>query len=245
MKKQMKMKTIILLLLLLQIILNVVNFTMAEPINSEIFRCKKDSGTYQLNSLYQTNLVSALKSLPALTSKSVGVKPNEVTAVELCAGYLNPQDCKSCVDKTIPLLLQKCPNQKGAAAWRVKCMVKYGQPVLNNYDVWFVANEVSDIITKDVVGLQNTLSSLVNKLLLRLYKGQPMGYAFGTQDYKNNRIVYMVMQCTDDISHKDCTKCILHVSGEIKRCCSGAIAAAILTPNCYLRYTHSDFRVLK
>ncbi|KAJ0753625.1 putative Gnk2-like domain-containing protein [Helianthus annuus] len=245
MKKQMKMKTIILLFHLLQIILNVANFTMAEPIYSEIFRCKKDSGTYQPNTLYKTNLVSALKSLPALTSNSVGVKPNQVTAVALCAGYLNPQDCKSCVDKTIPLLLQKCPNQKGAAAWRMKCMVKYGEPVVNNYDVWFVANEVSDIKAKDVAGLQNSLSSLVDMLLLELYKGQPRRYAYGTQVYKNNQIVYMVMQCTDDISNKDCNKCILHVSGETKRCCSGAIAAAILTPNCYLRYAHSDFRVLK
>ncbi|KAF5764968.1 putative Gnk2-like domain-containing protein [Helianthus annuus] len=121
MKKQMKMKTITLLLHLLQIILNVANFTMAEPIYSEIFLCRKDSGTYEPNSLYKTNLMSALKSLPALTSKSIGVKPNQVTAIALCAGYLNPQDCKSCVDKTIPLLLQKCPNQKGAAAWMMKC----------------------------------------------------------------------------------------------------------------------------
>ncbi|KAF5764967.1 putative Gnk2-like domain-containing protein [Helianthus annuus] len=127
----------------------------------------------------------------------------------------------------------------------MKCMVKYGEPVINNYDVWFVANEVSDIKTKDVVGLQNALSSLVDTLLLGLYKEQPTGYAYGTQVYNKNQIVYMVMQCTDDISHKDCTKCILHVSGEIKRCCSGAIAAAILTPNCYLRYAHSDLRALK
>ncbi|MFS8015216.1 putative Gnk2-like domain-containing protein [Helianthus anomalus] len=243
MKKQMKMKTIILLLHLLQIILNVANFTMAEPIYSEIFRCKKDSGTYQPNSLYKTNLVSALKSLPALTSKSVGVKPNEVTAVALCAGYLNPQDCKSCVDKTIPLLLQKCPNQKGAAAWRMKCMVKYGEYVVNNYDVWFVANEVSDAKTKDVVGLQNTLSSFVDTSVLGLYKGQPKGYDYQNLRY-GSQTVYMVMQCTDDILPKDCTKCLHHIFGEIKRCCSGAIAAAILTPNCYMRYAHSDFRVL-
>ncbi|KAJ0693564.1 putative Gnk2-like domain-containing protein [Helianthus annuus] len=243
MKKQMKMKTIILLLHLLQIILNVANFTMAEPIYSEIFRCKKDSGTYQPNSLYKTNLESALKSLPALTSKSIGVKPNQVTAVALCAGYLNPQDCKSCVDKTIPLLLQKCPNQKGAAAWRMKCMVKYGEYAVNNYDVWFVANEVSGTKTKDVVGLQNALSILGETLLLGLYKEQPTGYGFNNQRY-GSQTLYMVMQCTGDILPNDCTKCLHHISGEIKRCCSGAIAAAILTPNCYMRYAHSDFRVL-
>ncbi|MFS8015212.1 putative Gnk2-like domain-containing protein [Helianthus anomalus] len=107
----------------------------------------------------------------------------------------------------------------------MKCMVKYGEPVVNNYDVWFVANEVSNIKAKDVAGLQNSLSSLVDMLLLELYKGQSRRYAYGTQVYKNNQIVYMVMQCTDDIFNKDCTKCILHVSGKIKRCCSGAIAA--------------------
>ncbi|KAK1422670.1 hypothetical protein QVD17_17956 [Tagetes erecta] len=244
------MKTRSKILFLFLILLNVVSISMSEPVFYDIFRCKTDSGTFQANSPYKTSLMSALNSLAGETdkhhgfaSKFIGNKTDEVHAVALCPGYLKPKDCASCVNNTIPLLLKKCPNQKGAAAWRFKCMVRYTAPVVNNYDLWFVAHEVSDIKAKNVTMLEKALSMLEGDLLRVLYRNDPRAYAFNSLGYGDQRI-YMVMQCTPDILSDNCMKCLLHISREKKPCCNGAIAAAMLTPNCYLRYAHADFRIL-
>ncbi|XP_076959032.1 cysteine-rich repeat secretory protein 1-like [Bidens hawaiensis] len=216
---------------------------MAEPIYTDIFRCKKDSGTYQPNSPYKTNLMAELKKAQSGTgSGPIGNKADEtVYVVTLCAGYLKPNDCTSCINKTIPLLLEKCPNQKGAAAWRVTCMVRYGTPVINNYDVWFLANEVSPIKAMDVALLEKSLSELVS---MSLYEVKPglRRYVYKDLGYGKNGTLHMVMQCTDDLLPNDCHKCLIHVSNEVKPCCNGAKAAAVFTPNCYIRYSLGDFR---
>ncbi|XP_076959029.1 cysteine-rich repeat secretory protein 38-like [Bidens hawaiensis] len=187
--------------------------------------------------------MTALKRLPGSVSPYVDNKPDAVSVGALCAGYLKPNDCASCVNSTIPLLQQKCPNQKGAVAWRVKCMVRYGPPVTNNYDIWFVANEISVTKVKDVVGLEKALNSLGGMLSKSL--DHRMLYGYGLQAYgSGNQTLHMVMQCTQDTLPNDCNSCLQHISREMKPCCSGATAAAMLTPNCYLRYAHADFRIL-
>ncbi|XP_076957098.1 cysteine-rich repeat secretory protein 38-like [Bidens hawaiensis] len=177
--------------------------------------------------------MTALKTLPGSVSPYVGNKPDAVSVGALCAGYLKPKDCASCVSSTIPPLQQKCPNQKGAVAWRVKCMVRYGPPVTNNYDIWFVAHEISEAKVKDVAGLEKALNSLGGMLSESLDRRTL--YAYGFQAYGSaNQTLHLVMQCTLDTLTKDCSTCLQQISREMKPCCSGAAAVAMLTPNCYL-----------
>ncbi|XP_076951982.1 cysteine-rich repeat secretory protein 38-like [Bidens hawaiensis] len=187
--------------------------------------------------------MAAHKKLPGSNYASVGDKPDQkVIVLALCAGYLKLNDCASCVNSTIPLLLQKCPNQKVAVAWRVKCMVRYGMPVINDYDVWFVAHEASAVKVKDVALLEKNRPSLERMLLLEVERKTQQPYAYNALAY-GSQTLHMVMQCTPDISPSLCKECLVKASGEIKSCCSGATAAAVLTPNCYMRYAHTDFRI--
>ncbi|KAK9064253.1 hypothetical protein SSX86_015633 [Deinandra increscens subsp. villosa] len=237
------MKSIILFLFLLLPILSFVTISMA----ADIFRCKKDSGTFQPTSPYKTNIQAALKKLvDGSNTAFFGIRQDEVKAVALCAGYLNPKDCASCLNTSIPLLLQKCPNQKIAAAWRNTCMIRYGAPVETTYDLWFVEHEVSVTKAKDVQGLENNLPMLVQRLALSIGRdrsSQLSKYGYGTQGYGSPpQSLHLVMQCSPDTKVDDCKKCVFHLSEEMKRCCGGAMGATMFTPNCYMRYAHDDFR---
>ncbi|KAL8248206.1 hypothetical protein R6Q59_005074 [Mikania micrantha] len=229
---------------------------MAEPINSDIFRCRNKTGTFQPNSPYKKNLMSALNEVTSKTEKesgynsaTFGTKDNEVRAAAFCAAYLKPNDCVSCVKKTITLLQQKCSNHKEAASWRVTCMVRYGKPTPNDYELWFVAHEVSVDKSKDVPGLGRTVPDLASMLMKKVYSPRGpstvRGYAYDDMHYGTSmdpRTVYMAMQCTPYILPRDCNACLGRVSGDLQSCCKGAMAAAVLTPNCYIRYAHADFR---
>ncbi|KAM0054374.1 putative Gnk2-like domain-containing protein [Helianthus debilis subsp. tardiflorus] len=244
----MEMKSILLFLVLVQGILNHV--VMGEPLYADIFRCKKDSGDFLPKSTYETNLLDAVKiaSEAAKTSTYFYSKGGSrvVAAESFCAAYLKHVDCVSCVNTTFPLLLKNCQNKKHALAWRSKCMVEYGLDInLSNHDHWFVAHETSANKTKDIQGLENTMKALVDKLLKEALKNKENTgrYAYGTMPYNGSRqTLFMVMQCSYPLSEQDCNKCLLRLYGEMKPCCSGAIAAATLTSGCYMRYAHDDFR---
>ncbi|KAL8228697.1 hypothetical protein R6Q57_013597 [Mikania cordata] len=197
--------------------------------------------------------MGALKKLATEPPEEPGFKyvvtgdkyEEKISAILLCAGYLKSNDCASCVNNAIPQLLQKCPNQKIAVAWKGVCMVRLRPFVKYEYDVWFVTHEISTVKAKDVNGLDKALSILSGNLAKKAYQGQPMAYAFGSQPYGSPSVeVYMVVQCTLGISSEECDRCFIRIFREMKPCCSGSTEAIILTPHCYMRYAHHDFRNL-
>ncbi|KAM0054369.1 putative Gnk2-like domain-containing protein [Helianthus debilis subsp. tardiflorus] len=240
----MEMKSIALFLFIVQAILNIV--ILSEPLYADIFRCKKDSGSFLPNSTYENELLAAFKTLSTFVRLGTdSARTGQIYATSVCAGYLKIEACKSCVNNIIPLLLKSCPKIKQAFAWRSKCMVQYG-PVRNviAYDSWFFAHETSNIKAKDLGGLEKTMITLVEKLSEQAaYVDRNTKYAYGTMPYGSRQTLFMVMQCTTDIVPEDCLKCLqVRVYGEMKSCCSGATAAATLTSSCYMRYAHDDFR---
>lgn len=248
------MNSIILFSLLLQASVNHVNLVIAESLYGNVFRCR-NTGNFPPNSPYQMNLMSALNSLPDSTAntggfsiESAGNKPNEtVFAVALCAGYLKSEDCKNCVKRAIPLIRKNCPNQKEGVAWMLKCMVRYGDKAFyKSLDAWFWVHLTSEmkVNDKDTELVDKLLYNLAVRLSTEAASGGHITkYAFGTEKFRSQN-VYMVIQCTPDISTDDCNKCFLPILVMMHPCCSGRVAAAMLSPNCYMRYAHSDFRIL-
>ncbi|KAJ0472156.1 putative Gnk2-like domain-containing protein [Helianthus annuus] len=237
----MKMKSIILLLFLGQ-----ATLIMSEPLYADIFRCKKDSGSFLANSQYEKDLKTAMDRLSVSVKNGIHVgRAGVVFALCFCAGYLKTGDCASCVNNTIPLLLKSCPKQNQALAWRSKCMVQYGlENNVGDFDSWFVAHETSDNKTKDVQGLEKTMKVLVDKLSNEAVTKTNYYYAYGTMPYGSRQTLFMVMQCISVLKQEECLNCLqVRVYGEMKRCCSGATAAATITTGCYMRYAHDDFRV--
>ncbi|GKE78907.1 putative gnk2-like domain-containing protein, partial [Tanacetum coccineum] len=98
--------------------------------NTDIFKCR-DTEKFQPRSGFEVNLKLALLQLPSAKMggegkwgwyvKNAGDKPGAmVTAVAMCPPYVSKDQCLGCIKTAIPLLRQKCPNQKEAVAWMQK-----------------------------------------------------------------------------------------------------------------------------
>ncbi|KAK1422681.1 hypothetical protein QVD17_17967 [Tagetes erecta] len=231
---------------------------MGQPLSNDNCRCKKELGTFQPNSTYGKNVKTALTTVVNETTKEKspeekgfsveiiddGNKEDRVIAIALCAPWLTPNDCLSCVNNTLAPLQQKCPNHKKAAAWGHTCLVRYEPFSLGSYDPWFVAHEISEEKVKDVKGLEKALSELFLNVTDEAIEGDilPVLYAFGTKLYGSpSQHLFMSAQCSLDISGSaECDDCFNLIYKEMKP--SGASAVAIFTPICYMRYAHHDFR---
>ncbi|GKA53318.1 concanavalin A-like lectin/glucanase [Tanacetum coccineum] len=174
-----------------------------------------------------------------------GDKPGEiVTAIAMCPGYVKTEQCLQCIKDTPALLRQKCPNQKEAVAFMQKCMIRYsGHIFLKELDPWFWVFLASPTSVKaDVERFDKLRYNVVVRLSAEAAAGNQFAkYATGTESY-NGSTLYMAMQCTADIGQDACNQCFLPIMFMMHDCCSGKEAAAIISPNCYMRYAHKDFR---
>ncbi|KAK1422674.1 hypothetical protein QVD17_17960 [Tagetes erecta] len=247
MNKQTKMK----IFFLLQAILNVVHIMMAdEPTaSSDVLRCNEKFGNYGPNSAYKKNLVEGFKLLASETvnnkipdERGCGFtvtgedKDDSVETISICPGYIKLKDCGMCVNDAI-LLLQKCPNQKKAMAWKNNtCLVRYEPVGFKPFEPWGVGHEISKDKVEDIEGLEKAFSQLFDNLLEVSDDNHPISFAFGTQPYGSNQHLYVAIQCTLDLVMVQRNNCWYFIINEMKQpCCRGAIAATIVTPFCYIR----------
>ncbi|KAK1422675.1 hypothetical protein QVD17_17961 [Tagetes erecta] len=217
-----------------------------------MLRCNEKFGTYKPNNAYKKNLANGFKILAIETVKDkspiergfgftfTGEDTDEsVMTIAICPAYIKLKDCATCVNDAI-LLLQKCPNQKKAMAWKNNtCLVRYEPISFKGFDPWGVGHEISKDKVEDKEGLEKAFSQLFDNLLEVSDDNHPVAFAFGTQPYGSNQHLYVAIQCTLDLVMVHCDDCWYFIINEMKQpCCRGAIAATIVTPFCYIRYIY-------
>ncbi|KAJ7967622.1 Cysteine rich receptor like kinase [Quillaja saponaria] len=118
------------LLLFPSLFLILITRTTAQPKSLYHF-CINDKGNYTANSTYKANLNTLLSNLTSNTeidygfyNSSYGQNSDKVYAIGLCRGDVKPDDCRSCLNDTIVLLPEVCPNQKEAIVWYDNCMLR-------------------------------------------------------------------------------------------------------------------------
>ncbi|PWA46762.1 gnk2-like domain-containing protein [Artemisia annua] len=224
------MKSIIPFLCFLQVLINVAANPPAQPppgeplqkMNMDIFKCR-DGEKYQPGSGFDLNLKLALVQLTSAKQggwylKSFGDKPgSKATTVAMCLGYANEDQCLGCIKTAIPLLRQKCPNQKEAVAWMQKCMLRYSGHLLQEFDPWFWAflGDKTKIPEKDVQSIEDTKGKLMVELSAKAAATkQSPKYSTNTTAF-GSKTIYMAVQCTPDLLPD--TSCPTSVKADVER----------------------------
>ncbi|CAH1448351.1 unnamed protein product [Lactuca virosa] len=235
---------------LLLLLLQFLHLAAGQINDFPIFRCR-DNGNFTNNSTYESNLKTALASLPSAASTrygfyntSAGVSPDTVNAVALCRGDVTSETCKDCISNTVLLIRQTCTNNIEALIWSLNCTVRYTNRTYSsvleerpNADVSSSVN-ASDI---DVFG--KTLRDLVGRLRVEAAGGNSLrkfatgDVGFGTDSSK----IYAMVQCLPDLSSFDCNSCLSIVFREAQGCCDGDIDVGVFYPSCFVRYSNASF----
>lgn len=206
--------------------------------------------TYLKNSTYFSNLKYLLLVLSStdnnyffstgFQSLPMGENPDKVYGLYLCRGDLSLEVCRDCVNFAVKDVLNQCPNRKEALIYYDKCMLRYADqhllldPVTTAGQLMENQNTVpanqSDRFSKVLLSLMNEVVEEV--------ASSPRKFAFNKDKYTSSQTVYVLGQCTPDLSRENCSSCLKQA---IKKLPRNKIGARILWPSCNLRYEPNLF----
>lgn len=208
------------------------------------------NGNYTQNSAYQSNLNTLLSSLSSnmdeygFYNTSIGRNTDIVSAIVLCRGDVELQECRNCVNNTAHKLVRSCPEQKEAFGGYDDCMLQYtsrsiigtssNDPLLYMWDSGNASKPEE---------FNRELKKLVDRLRGEAANGDPLRkYATGSATDPNDQTIYALVQCTPDLSPQDCSDCLTNAYGAMATCpCNGNRGSRQIGPRCNFRYQSYRF----
>ncbi|KAK8310134.1 hypothetical protein V6Z12_D02G167100 [Gossypium hirsutum] len=185
-----------------------------------------DTGNFTLNSTYGKNRDLILASLLPNVSEnggfftaSIGQNSNKIYALGMCRGDSTPNGCYTCLNASIQDLIASCPNRKEALSWG-------GDPPCYN---------TADI-TSNLTQFDTIWESLMDRVVSKASSGSSTKYATGEADFTAFQTIHALMQCTPDLSHKDCDSCLRQSVSYYESCCRGKQGGYAQKPNCWFRW---------
>ena len=213
-----------------------------------------DVGSYSANSVYEANLDALLTSISSPSTSdqnlkgfyntSFGQNADKVNAIALCRGDLTPDNCRRCLNESHYNLSQSCSYKKEAILWDSRCMLRYS---FNDSILSVEEDEPSKEFgspqsRSDPEQFNQKLKPLLDDLINKSAAGDSLSkYAQGSTKVPNGDPIYAVLQCTPDLSQKECNDCLQDASSRLRLCCEGKEGARILKPSCNLRYESGPF----
>jgi hypothetical protein len=210
-------------------------------------RCSNDTSS----STYEANLNHLLSSFSSDTkidygfyNSSYGQNSDQVYAIGLCRGDVNPDFCRGCLKNATSALKQLCPNQKEAIGWYDECMLRYSnRSIYGVRDIIpeFVLWNPEDVPANNVDQFTDDLRTVMENLSSHAAAGGPLKFATGNITVPNFKTLYGLVQCTPDLSEKDCSDCFRGEIEYIPICCDRKRGGQINRPSCRLRFEVYQF----
>ncbi|KAG6735907.1 hypothetical protein POTOM_061415 [Populus tomentosa] len=146
---------------------------------------------------------------------TIGLGNDTVYGLGLCISDLSAESCSICVNSAIQALIAACPNQKEAISWEgdpVPCFVRYA----NHYLLGSLELSPTDSGYNTGILETNTkeFGQIWTSLMMETVRRPSMGssrlkyIAFGTVNLTSFINIYVLMQCTPDISPSNCSYCL-------------------------------------
>ncbi|KAK2991012.1 hypothetical protein RJ640_005494 [Escallonia rubra] len=202
-----------------------------------------DTGNYTRDSAYNSNLDDVIYSLSTNTtsfsSVSAGSDPDSVNGIALCRGDINQDVCRRCVDDSTRRLRQLCTDQKEAIGWYDDCMVRYSdRSIYQSLETSPDSYYASMITVPDVGTFNKALGTLLGSLRYEAAQGgSALKFASGNVSAPNNMTIYALVQCTPDLTARQCDNCLKGTSW----CCDGYTGARYQNPSCNIGYAFTQF----
>ncbi|CAN6452139.1 unnamed protein product [Victoria cruziana] len=165
-----------------------------------------------------------------------------------CVQYLEPQDCKSCLDTAFVRMLKDVADKLGGAIfYKLACSVRYETypfftPSSHKIDpssVNFIKSNCSPPASSDIVG--SPFHRNLNALLYYLTDKAPLsGFISDSIDLGSDQVYGQVL-CRGDVPVDVCWNCTAQASSKIQELCPKSRSAIIWLDRCQLRYSDVEF----
>ncbi|KAK8517355.1 hypothetical protein V6N12_032547 [Hibiscus sabdariffa] len=228
----------------------VFTFGTAQNSNPTASSCSNDRGNFTAGSAYETNLNAVLSSFSSIAANdygfynlSIGQTPDQVNAIALCRGDVQPDVCLSCIDNATTEITSVCPNQKEAGIWYDFCMLRYSnRSIIGVLDRSIVIQLVNPSNVTDAASFNTALNNMLVDLMNRASSGGSLRkFATGNVIDPVLQPIYALEQCSPDLTQEDCTTCLETTLSVIPGCCGGRRGAQVILPSCFVRFEMERF----
>eukprot|EP00253_Pinus_taeda_P008158 PITA_08158 len=149
-----------------------------------------------------------------------GQSPDKVYALLQCREDMTVDECYNCLQYAMSTLKQYCPNAVGGSIWPYECFLRY-----ENYNfIGKMNTSLGSIYPEDFRGdtgvyipnkktFQADVKDFLNKLSAEAAL-ETKRSALNATDLSSQK-TYGLVQCTRDISSKDCKTCLSHAINSI------------------------------
>ncbi|KAK4590143.1 hypothetical protein RGQ29_020620 [Quercus rubra] len=157
---------------------------------------------------------------------------------------IKQDDCLDCLKNASRVLPQNCPNRKEAIGWYDYCMIRFSDRsifgIMEVNPSMFMWNTGS---VSDQDGYKRQLQTLFESMRSEAASGDIFKFAARTSLAPDLGRLYVLVQCTPDLSQKNCSDCLTAVYGNIPPVV-GSKGGRTYAPSCNYRFeTYSFFNV--
>ena len=249
--------SLLVLIIFIHFFFSFFSFAIIEAIDLHYLNHSCSSNkTFTPISFYNSNLQTLLTSLSShattaqfFNSTTGGGDTGEtIYGSFMCRGDVTNHTCQECVKTATQQITLRCPNSKDALIWYHECLVRYSNSCFFStmeewprFDLLDYYNVTKNSTKEGSYGwlLAKTLSDAVGEAANAGPEGT-MKFATKNATLSGSQSLYTLVQCTPDLSSKDCSKCLGDIMRDIPLCCLGK-CAMVLYPSCTLMFGLSRF----
>ncbi|XP_025012983.1 cysteine-rich receptor-like protein kinase 44 isoform X2 [Ricinus communis] len=203
-----------------------------------------NNGTYAKNrGLLLSSLTSNVTANGGFYTTSVGQDSDKVYGLVMCRPDSTEEACSDCVSSGIQDIVTTCPNQKEAILWGggkyPPCIIRYAdRPISGKMELdpsqsgYNTAN-----LTSDIEEFNQIWSNLMEQVGTKASTGSSkIKAATGKANLTLFQNIYVLMQCTPDLSQSSCNYCLQQAVANYRSCCFGKVGGYTIKPSCWFRW---------
>ncbi|KAE9611669.1 putative protein kinase RLK-Pelle-DLSV family [Lupinus albus] len=209
------------------------------------------NNTFTPNTAYQSNLHSILTTLSShaatihFYNTTVSATAETVYGLFMCRGDVTSDMCQECTTIATKNIASRCVYSKEAVIWYHMCMVRYSNRYFfSTVEEWPRLNFVAYNVTRNVIKKGSygfLLANTLNDAVTEAANMDPLGNKkFATRNVtlsgSQKQKLYVLVQCTPDLTSQDCKRCLSDIMSSIPFCCLGRDGGMVLYPSCNLMY---------
>ncbi|KHN40584.1 Cysteine-rich receptor-like protein kinase 25 [Glycine soja] len=177
----------------------------------------------------------------ATSGDRYSVKAGTLRGLFRCRGDLSRYLCGQCVQNATEKILSECGWATDVTIWYNHCWLRYSNRSFTmetspSYQKWNASNTNSVPFSEALTFISTRLSVVASETGDTSNKYQTVPLKLNDRQW-----LYILAQCTLDISNEDCSACLNDMIGVIPWARLGSVGGRMLYPSCILRFELFQF----
>ncbi|KAK3431984.1 hypothetical protein EUGRSUZ_E04125 [Eucalyptus grandis] len=207
--------------------------------------CQYEYRNYSTNSTFESNLKLLLDSLSYNTATTgfynttVGEGLSQIYGQALCRGDASSAACEGCVSNASQEIM-KLYTAEDALIWYELCQVRYSfQDFFSKmvYTGKYPDSDYQEKLASDPARFYTCLMYLMKNISNEAADvNTTQMFAVGKINKSVSQTIYGLVQCTRDMSDKDCYSCLDSALADLRACCYTREGGTVVSRTCNVRY---------